>query len=472
MQSWAAEVEPPALRPLTGAACADHPAPRDDTIRIDLVVPSDLAFCEPGELVIGERNRDADPIKKLDLPAGGNSGYVTRRSMKVLYFDAFAGISGDMAVGALLALGLPLDHLRQALSQLPLGEYLITATPQQVHGITGTKFQVQVAAAGQTHRSFRDIRQMLDGSTLEPAVKQCAIGIFAKLAEAEGRIHAVQPDEVQFHEIGAVDSIIDIVGTALGIVWLGAERVYVSPLPLGTGLVQSQHGTLPVPAPATVELLRGFVTHPVDGEGELVTPTGAAIIASLASPERVPALRLQASGYGAGQRRLTDRPNLLRAILGQLVASIERDDVIVIETNIDDYNPELYEYVIDRLFTAGARDVYLTPVHMKKNRPGVQLTVLCSESDRDHLAGIVLSETSAIGLRYYAAQRVVLPREMREVTTPHGTVRVKVARSADGHENIAPEYEDCKRLAQINNVPIKLVYQAALAAALGSGRNK
>jgi uncharacterized protein (TIGR00299 family) protein len=392
--------------------------------------------------------------------------------MKILYLDTFAGISGDMAVGALLALGLPLDHLRQAFSRLPLSGYSITAVPQQVHGITATKFEVQVAAAEQAHRSFRDIRQMLEGSGLESAAKQRAIDIFTRLAEAEGRIHAVQPDQVEFHEIGAVDSIVDIVGTAVGIAWLGAERVYVSPLPLGSGTVQSRHGALPVPAPATLELLRGFVTRPADGESELVTPTGAAIVASLAVPEPVPALRIEATGYGAGQRTLKDRPNLLRAIVGESVESTGRDDVIVIETNIDDYNPELYEYVMERLFAAGARDVYFTPVHMKKNRPAILLTVICSTSDRDRLADIILSETSAIGLRSYAAQRVVLPRETQEVTTPYGPVRVKIARSADGHENIAPEYEDCKRLAQDNNVPIKLVYQAALAAAQVSSRNK
>jgi uncharacterized protein (TIGR00299 family) protein len=392
--------------------------------------------------------------------------------MKVLYLDTFAGISGDMAVGALLALGLPLEHLREALSQLPLSGYSITATSQQVHGITATKFDVHVAAARQTHRSFRDIRQMLEGSGLEPTAKRRAVDIFTKLAEAEGRIHAVQPEQVEFHEIGAVDSIVDIVGTAVGVAWLGAARVYVSTLPLGSGLVHSQHGVLPVPAPATVELLRGFVTRSADGESEMVTPTGAAIVASLAVPEAVPPLRIQATGYGAGQRTLKDRPNLLRAIVGESVVSTGRDDVIVIETNIDDYNPELYEYVMDRLFAAGARDVYFTPVHMKKNRPAVLLTVICSASDRDGLAGIILNETSAIGLRYYAAQRAVLPRETREVTTPYGTVRVKVARSADGHENLAPEYEDCKRLAQQGGVPIKLVYQAALAAAQVSNRNK
>lgn len=385
--------------------------------------------------------------------------------MKILYLDAFAGISGDMMVGALLALGLPLDQLKQELSRLPLSGYSITATPRQVSGISAIKFDVHAAATPHPHRAFRDIRAMLDGSTLTPTVKQSAIDMFTKLAEAEGRIHSVQPDAVEFHEIGAIDSIVDIVASAIGLTWLAAERVYVSPLPLGSGVVRTQHGPLPVPAPATVELLRGFVTRAGDGEGELVTPTGAAIVASVARPEAVPVMRIDASGYGAGQRTLKDRPNLLRAIAGECGVATAGDAITVIESNIDDSNPELYEYVMDRLFAAGARDVYLTPVHMKKNRPAILLSVLCSEHDRERLAAIILSETSAIGLRYYAAQRLVLPREVRAVATPWGTVRVKVAQGPDGYENIAPEYEDCKRIAQQKSVPLKLVYQAALVAA-------
>jgi uncharacterized protein (TIGR00299 family) protein len=273
---------------------------------------------------------------------------------------------------------------------------------------------------------------------------------------------------VAFHEVGAVDSIVDIVGTAIAIEWLGCDRVYVSPLPLGSGLVPSQHGPLPVPAPATVELLRGFVTRPGDGDGELVTPTGAAIVAGLALAEPPPEFRMLAVGYGAGARTLADRPNLLRAVVGEAVAATGRDDVVVMETNIDDCNPEFYEYVCERLLGAGARDVYLAPVHMKKNRPGILLTVLCADADRERLAGIVLSETSAIGLRYYPARRVLLPRTTRAVGTPYGTVRVKIAVGPDGCENVAPEYADCKQLAQERAVPIKLVYQAAVAAALGA----
>jgi uncharacterized protein (TIGR00299 family) protein len=388
--------------------------------------------------------------------------------MKALYVDAFSGISGDMTVGALLALGLSLERLQQGLQPLPLSSYTLAVAPHPVAGISATKFDVHVAAHGHAHRAFRDIRGMLERSALEVTVQRHALAIFTKLAEAEGRVHGVAPDDVEFHEVGAVDSIVDIVGTAVGLAAFGVERVYVSVLPLGSGIVQSQHGPLPVPGPATLELLRGFPTRIGDGEGELVTPTGAAIIAALATPGAPPEMRIEAVGYGAGQRTLKDRPNLLRLVLGESVATTGHDDLIVIETNIDDLNPEFYEYVMDRLFAAGARDVYLVPVHMKKNRPGIVLTVLGAASERERLAGILLSETSAIGVRYHPVRRDVLSRETREVTTLYGVIRVKVALSPDGRENVAPEYEDCKRVAQERQLPIKLVYQAALAAASNS----
>jgi uncharacterized protein (TIGR00299 family) protein len=388
--------------------------------------------------------------------------------MKVLYVDAFSGISGDMTVGALLALGLPLERLRQDLGHLPLAGYTVSAASRTVSGIAATAFTVQVAAQGHAHRAFRDIRRMLEASALEVPVKSRALGIFTKLAEAEGRVHAVPADEVEFHEVGAIDSIVDIVGTAIGIAALGIECVYTSALPLGSGIVPSQHGPLPVPAPATIELLRDFTTHIGDGESELVTPTGAAIIASLAAPGPVPAMRVHAIGYGAGQRTLRDRPNLLRLVVGEAVAAPGHDDLIVMETNIDDYNPEFYEHVMERLFAAGARDVFLAPVHMKKNRPGIVLSVLCAESERETLCGIILSETSALGLRYYPVRRLVLPRDTKEVTTAYGVVRVKIAVSPDGRENVAPEYDDCKRIARERNVPIKVIYQAALAACVPS----
>lgn len=300
---------------------------------------------------------------------------------------------------------------------------------------------------------------------MSAGVKQRAIAIFTKLAEAEGKVHAVATDDVEFHEVGAVDSIVDIVGAAIGIEHFAPDRVLVSALPLGSGVVRSQHGPIPVPGPATAEVLRGFVTRLGDGEGEMVTPTGAAIVATVATQDTVPPLRIDKVGYGAGERALSDRPNLLRLVLGESAASAAENDIIVVETNIDDFNPELYEYVVERLLEAGARDVYLTPVQMKKGRPGVVLSVLCDARDREIIGAIILGETSAIGLRYYPVQRLVLEREVREVQTQYGLIRVKIARAPAGHENLAPEYEDCKRVAAEKKVPIKLIYQAALVAA-------
>lgn len=409
--------------------------------------------------------------------------------MRILYFDAFSGASGDMTVGAFLDLGLPMEHLRAELAKLGLEGYQVSAEERLVHGIRAIKFDVVVdqSASSQQqhghshgrehghehhenhgHRPFRDVRAIVEESGLSAAVKQRALRVFTKLAEAEGKVHGVAPDDVEFHEVGAVDSIVDIVGAALGLEYVAADRVLVSPLPLGSGVIRSQHGPIPVPGPATAELLRGFVTRPGDGEGEMVTPTGAAIVAACATQETLPGLRIEKIGYGAGTRELRDRPNVLRLVLGEASVGPALDEVIVLETNIDDCNPELYEYVVERLFEAGARDVYLTPVQMKKSRPGVVLSVLCDAADRDAIGAIVFSETSAIGLRYYPVQRLVLAREVRTVQTPYGTVRVKVARSPGGHDNLAPEYEDCKRIAAVKKLPIKVVYQAALVAACKS----
>jgi hypothetical protein len=389
--------------------------------------------------------------------------------MKVLYIDAFSGISGDMTAAALLSLGLSLDHLKAQLALLPLHDYSITVETRLVNGIAATKFNVDVVAHGHGHRAYRDIRAMLETSLLDPAVKRLALSIFGKLAEAEGRVHDSDAEAVEFHEVGAVDSIVDIVAAAVGFTALDIEAAYVSTLPLGSGIVPSQHGPLPVPAPATVELLRGFATRAGDGVGELVTPTGAAIVAALARSGPPPDLRVERVGYGAGERRLADRPNVLRLVTGECAPAVARDDVVVIETNVDDFNPELYDYVIERLFAAGARDVFLTPVHMKKNRPGVVLSVIGTESQRDTLASIILTETSAIGVRFYPAHRLILQRAIREVSTPYGPIRVKAATAPNGDETAAPEYEDCKRAAAERGVPIKRVYQAALVAA-GSSR--
>jgi pyridinium-3,5-bisthiocarboxylic acid mononucleotide nickel chelatase len=257
-----------------------------------------------------------------------------------------------------------------------------------------------------------------------------------------------------------------VVGAALGFTHLGVEAIYAGPLPMGQGRVHSAHGPLPVPAPAVVDLVRGRPVRLEDGAAELVTPTGAALVAALARPEAAPALRIDAVGHGAGDRTLADRPNLLRILVGEPVVAAGTDEVVVLEATIDDMSPQLYEHVLERLLAAGARDAFLVPVVMKKSRPATMLRVLAAPADRDRLAGIVFAETSTIGLRYTTWGRLVLPREERTVETPYGPVRVKLARAPDGTVNVAPEFEDCRRLAIERGVALKIVHQAALAAAL------
>jgi uncharacterized protein (TIGR00299 family) protein len=390
--------------------------------------------------------------------------------MRILFFDAFSGVSGDMTVGALVALGVDLDRIRSELSALPLGGYALRTGQKLVHGIRACKFDVDVEAhdhhAEHAHRTYADIRALLGASALQPRVRETALAIFARLAEAEGRVHGVPADAVTFHEVGAVDSIVDIVGTAVGLAALAVDTVYASALPLGSGTVRSQHGVIPIPAPATLELLRGFPVRVGDGAGELVTPTGAAIIAALAKPAAaVPPMRIDAVGYGAGSRALADRPNLLRLLLGSVASAAGSDELVEIAANIDDSSPELYEHVMDELFAAGARDVWLSPAQMKKNRPGTVLHVLAEPAARAALAALVLRETSAIGLRFHAVQRLDLQREVVTVGTEYGAVQVKIAHGPDGSVNIAPEYDDCRRIARAAGVPLKTVYQAAIAAA-------
>lgn len=397
--------------------------------------------------------------------------------MRIAYLDTFSGISGDMTVGALLDLGLPIERVRDALSTLGLDGVEVWAERTQRSGIAATKFQVRVdgqhpdAPGGDHphrhgHRPYAGIRDLLAGSALEPPVRERALAIFARLAEAEGHVHGVPTEQVEFHEVGALDAIADVVGAALGFAHLGIDVVYVAPLPVGRGLVTAAHGPLPVPGPAVLALLRGWPVRPGDGDGELVTPTGAAIVAGLARNAPVPAVRVEAVGYGSGDRTLADRPNLLRILVGEPLPVGETDDVVVLEATIDDMSPQLYEHVLDRLLAAGARDALLTPVIMKKSRPGTLLRVLAEPADRDRLAAIVFAETSTIGLRYTTWQRLVLPRREERVQTPYGSVRVKVAQAPDGTINVAPEYEDCRALAIARAVPLKVVHQAAMAAAV------
>lgn len=384
--------------------------------------------------------------------------------MRIAYFDAFSGLSGDMTVGALLHLGVSLDALRGELRKLPFSGYHLSQTERSLSGIRATKFHVEVKdPLGE--RSFRAISSMLQESDLIPQVKKTALQIFTILAEAEGRVHGVAPEAVHFHEVGAVDSIVDIVGAAFGLHTLGIEKVHVSTLPMGKGLVPSRHGVLPIPGPATVELLKGMQVRLADGDAEMVTPTGAAILAAVATQDVLPSLHLVAVGYGAGDRTLPDRPNLLRVLLGDTVETPHEERLLVVETNIDDLNPELYEHVMERLFAAGARDVFLAPIQMKKNRPGVLLWVLCDPADREKMRTLIFSETSTLGIRSYPVERAALRRVSKEVLTPYGSVRVKLAYAPDGRISTSPEYEDCKRLAQEKGVPLKIVYESAVRAA-------
>ncbi len=409
---------------------------------------------------------------------------------KALYFDAFSGVSGDMTVGAMLALGVPFETLREQLATVRIDDYRIASERRSVHGIQATKFDVIPGTPGATHRHshddshdnshhhhghhshdhaahtrFSEIRQRLEESGLRRAVRDTAIAIFTKLAVAEGKIHGVSPDEVSFHEVGAVDSIVDIVGAAIGLHHLGVDRVYVGEMPLGSGFVHCQHGNMPVPAPATAELLEGFAVRYDDGEGEMVTPTGAAIVATLARPGAPAGFRMQRVGYGAGSRTLSDRPNLLRLVLGDVEEAAAASELVVLEANIDDSNPEIFEHVFDVLFAAGARDVWLQPVLMKKGRPGFVLSALCDVGLRDVLCGIVMRETSSIGVRFRPVERSEAPRSVEIVETELGPVAVKIARAPDGTVNVAPEYESCRKLARERNVALKRVYAAAIAAA-------
>ena len=397
--------------------------------------------------------------------------------MKIAFLDTFSGISGDMTVGALLDAGTPIETIQDAVARLALARVAIWSERVDRSGIAATKFHVRVHGRHpdephsqhhhHAHRPYREIRDLLGASALDGVVRDRALAVFAKLAEAEGRVHGVTTDDVMFHEVGALDAIVDVVGAAVGFTHLGVDAIFHAPLPLGSGFVDTAHGRLPVPGPAVTELVRGRRVRPGDGSTELVTPTGAAIVAALARADDVPEMAVDAVGYGAGDRILDDRPNLLRIAIGRAIATPPAsDDVVVLEATIDDSTPEIFEHVIERLLAAGAKDVFLVPVVMKKSRPAVMLRVLAAPADRDRLAGIVFAETSTIGLRYTTWSRLVLPREETTVETPWGAVRVKIAVAPDGTRNVAPEYEDCRRVALAARVPLKLVLQAAVAAAI------
>jgi pyridinium-3,5-bisthiocarboxylic acid mononucleotide nickel chelatase len=378
--------------------------------------------------------------------------------MKVLYFDCFAGIAGDMTVAALIELGLPIETLRESLAALPISGYRIDSSKVERHSVAGTSFKVTLLQEDQPHRHYSGIARMIEEAPLKPRVKELAQRIFRRLAEAESTVHGVPMDRVHFHEVGAIDSIVDIVGTAIGLDYLGVEKVYGSPLPFGRGFIQTAHGRLPVPAPATAQLLQGIPLAGDIGEGERVTPTGAAILATLAEGFGAPpAMKPERIGYGAGEKDFHEVPNLLRLVLGDCTEATRGEEVLVIETHVDDMPAEIFGFLMERLLEAGALDVAFSPLQMKKNRPGTKLTVIARDEELERLSGIILAESTAIGLRYYPVRRITLARSCEERESSLGPVRVKVLENG----RVTPEFDSCREIALAKGMPLIEVYRLA-----------
>ncbi|MFN0119502.1 MAG: nickel pincer cofactor biosynthesis protein LarC [Blastocatellia bacterium] len=416
--------------------------------------------------------------------------------MRTLYLDCFAGASGDMFIGAMLDCGLSFDHLRDELTKLDVDGYQLRLTRMNQSGINAAKFDVELTddPAAQAHepahdhpqthdlphthdhgfaaplpaghRSLSAIQALIGGSGLGDSVKARALAIFQRIGEAEAKIHGIPLESVHFHEVGAIDSIVDIVGACIALEAMGIERVIASPLHVGSGTFRCAHGTYPVPGPATTELLRGAPMYAGEIRGELVTPTGAAIITTLAAEYGpLPLMRIERAGYGAGTRRYEKFPNVLRAIIGEIETETTLTTITVIEANIDDTNAQVFGHLLELALAAGALDVFYTPVQMKKNRPGTLLTVLCATADRAALTALIFRETTTLGIRYRDAKREILRREHVTVNTAYGPIRLKLGRASNGQiMNRAPEFEDCRAAALSHNVALRDVQTAALTA--------
>ena len=382
--------------------------------------------------------------------------------VKLCYLDCFSGIAGDMLLGALVDAGLDLDALRSELAKLHLDGLSIRAERVKRGGLAATKVHVETAR-DHSHRSLSTIERLLDGSDLDQDVRLASVRTFRRLGEVEALAHDVPVERVHFHEVGAMDSIADIVGSCAGLHALGVSQVLCSPINLGSGTVRAAHGTLPVPAPATARLVEGVPTYSEGPRAELTTPTGAALAVTLSeSFGPPPPMRITASGYGAGTAEFPDRANLLRVLIGEAEeADSPPEQIWVLEANIDDMTPEMAGYALERLLEAGALDVTLAPVQMKKNRPGFAMTVLAAPQDRAALAELMFAETSTMGIRETPARRRALRRTWREVRTSYGTVRVKAAQSGGDSMTFAPEYEDCRRRAREHGVPFRRVWDEA-----------
>jgi pyridinium-3,5-bisthiocarboxylic acid mononucleotide nickel chelatase len=381
--------------------------------------------------------------------------------MRVAFLDCFSGISGDMLLGALVDAGVSIDDLRRELSSLPVGGYELAVERVLRAGVAATKVDVVLDGREQPHRRLGDVLAIIGGSRLPAEDKDAASRIFRRLARAEAEVHGVTPDEVHFHEVGAVDAIVDVTGAVAGLRLLGVEALYCSPLAVGGGSARSAHGRIPAPGPATMLLLAGVQAPLRDGTGEpaieLVTPTGAAIVAELADFSRS-AMRLTGVGSGAGSRDIPARPNILRLFLGETEAPPSTRTMLLIETNIDDMPGELFGHVQERLLAHGAADAWFTPIQMKKNRPAVMLSVLCRPDLEGEIAGLLLAETSTLGLRVHEVRRHEAEREVLRFTSSLGPVAVKVKRLPGRPPRAAPEYDDCRALAVAHGLPLIEVY--------------
>ena len=385
--------------------------------------------------------------------------------MKLAYFDCFSGISGDMTLGALVDAGVSLEHLRSELLALDVPGWQISAEKVWKNGMSATHVKVRTEDT-QKHRSLTAILDIIEQSKLPAPVKSRASAIFCKLGEAEASVHDVPLEKIHFHEVGAVDAIVDIAGACIGFLALGIEKFACSPLNIGGGTVKMAHGVLPVPAPATARLLLDKPTYSNGVLKELVTPTGAAIVATLCDsfgPQ--PAMSVSAIGYGAGTADLGTQPNVMRLMIGEAAqsdTSLTEETIRVLEANLDDMNPQIYGYFLEKALAAGALDVFATPVQMKKNRPGFLITILCFPSDEAKFQGMLFDETTTLGVRSTTAHRRILPREWIKVVTKFGDIRMKVA-CLNGHiRQVSPEFEDCRKLAAEKNVPLQQVLDEAM----------
>ena len=396
----------------------------------------------------------ADTLSSLDCALDNTAGLPQRTA----YADCFSGISGDMFLGALLDAGLPEDTLLHSLAELNLDGYDFTSEKTTVNSLGGVRVHIN-SHEHHPHRSWKTIHSLIQDSGLKETVKTRSLAIFSALAHAEAKVHNCLPEDVHFHEVGGIDSIIDIVGAAIGLDFLNIDKLVSSPLPMTNGWTQSQHGMIPLPAPATCELLHNVPVYSLDLDQELVTPTGAAILITCCSEfGSMPPMTITTVGYGAGSMvRKDGRPNLFRLIIGNTFEPAELQDVEVIETHIDDWSPEGYPYLNEQLFASGALDVAIIPIQMKKGRPGFILRVIADPATALDLKKCILSETTAIGLRYHTEKRLTLPRKIGSINTCWGKIAVKKVETPAGTE-LQPEYEACRIVAKKENIPLRWIY--------------